>query len=658
MSPGTDPVAGTGSPVGDGTLVEATAASVSPPPPADVERVAAAMNGADVVELIPLEHCAPAPYNPRTFGPKPSPALLQLALSIRRTGQVQPATVRRKGDAYEIVCGERRWRACCLRAKGEAEMVTADAWVGDRDQAAELTAAGPPPTHLRAVVRELTDEQAMEICAVENLEREDLAPLEEAAGVATLLQLYRGDVEAVASRLRRPVSWVAARVRLNTLSPKWRAAIAKEDSGFHTWTAAHLCEVAKLAVKAQDVLLERFRYEVAGVSVKEIRDEIGRSFLTLGLAPFDVEDAALVPKVGACATCPTTSASTPGLFADEGDEIRPSELRKARCLNPGCWSEKLLAHAKQQVHELRKKHGDAALVAEHRYHAPSELQGKLREVGSYGSEYVRAKEGAKGAWPGVHVAGEKLGQVEWFTKRPKGSSSKGGRTKTSDSAAGVESKPTPLKDRRAALDRRRKVLAVSLVADAVKASKAVPTEQDLLALALAFGTKLKADTLSLWYWADETGAKRAGDRWGAFDAALAGLQPKASDTARQKVLAGLWQHQILPVLLSRLNYQGSHTDVGKLWADACRTAGLAQVDHAALLAKAVEELPEPKSWVALARQEKEARKAKAKATGGAKTTTSAAKANGTSKPKPAAPSGPRPRRGRRPAAAAAAEAAP
>lgn len=605
--------------------------------PGDVARVAAAMSGADVVELIPLECCSPAPYNPRKFGAKPSAALIQLALSIRRTGQVQPATVRRQGDGYEIVCGERRWRACCLCTLAEV----ADAQINGGIQpgpgpalageaAEQLATAGPPPRHLRAIVRELTDEQAMEICTVENLEREDLQPLEEAAGVETLLRLYRGDVEAVASRLRRPVSWVAARVRLTTLSPNWRKAIASEERGFETWTAAHLAEVAKLEPKAQDELLRRFHHP-ADASVKDVRASVGASLRTLGLAPFDIEDAALQPKCGACTTCKTTSASTPGLFADEGDEIRPSELRKARCLNPGCWDDKVVAHARAKVRELRKQHGDAAIVADHdSYRLPQDLQQKARRIGNY-SEFSNVKEGTKGAWPGVYAVGEKAGQVEWFTKRAKES----GRAKRRSGKAGGAGAPpvTALKDRRIALDRRRKVLAVGKIAEAVKKSTVTPTSDDLLAVAIAFGTQTKADSLSTYYFG---GNANIGDRWSAFDAAAAILAGKGGAAQLEKALAGFWAAQLRPVLLSRLNYQGSHTDIAKLWTDAQRTAELAGVDAAAHLAKAVEEIPEPKSWEALARQEKEARKAaKVKPAVGSKTG-SAAKAKSTRKAKRAA----------------------
>lgn len=554
--------------------------------------LATSVVAAEQIVQIPLDLCQPSSFNPRVFGTKPTHGLVDLAVSIRRTGQVQPATVRPLGDRYQVVAGERRWRACRLRAKGEAELVPAEAWVGDAAHAAALVAAGPPVDFLRAVVRELTEEQAMEVCVTENLEREDLHPLEEAHGVETMLQLYRGDVEAVAARLSRGVAWVAARARLTHLSAKWQKAIADEERGFQTWTAAHLVEIAKLAPPAQDELLkESFRYHVADATVADVRKAVREQLRALGVAPFDILDAALVPKVGACSTCPTTSASTPGLFADEGDEVQPPDLKKARCLNPGCWRQKQLAAAQAKVAELRREHGDAALVFGNwhdQHQLPEKQRQKARHVEGYG-DFVKVKTGTKGAWPGVYFAGEKAGTVEWFTKRPQGSSG-GSRKKV----AGEERAVTPLAERRKALEKRRKALAVAKASEAIEKSTVVPAVAVLLALAVEFGTKHRGDS-SVDYSFDG----RRGDRWKAFDS--------RSGQGEELLRAALWRDEIRPVLLARLVY-GSHLDIDKLFSGARRTGELAGVDVAALLMQAIEELPEPKSWKKLAEDERAAKK--------------------------------------------------
>jgi len=572
--------------------------------PATVESGSPAI--AERVVLIPLEHCKPSAYNPRTFGPKPSESLVELACSIRRTGQVQPATVRPlEGGVLEIVAGERRWRACRLRAKGEAELTPADAYVADAALGAELVAAGPPVEHLRAVVRELTDAEAQEVCVVENLDREDLQPLEEANGVETLLRLNKGDVEAVAARLSKPVSWVAARVRLLNLTPAWRKALGDEQRGLHTWTTGHLVEVAKLEANAQNSLLDVYRYNASGTSVDDVRRRVRAELRTLGAAPFEILDAALVPKAGACSTCKTTSASTPGLFADEGDEVQPSDLKRARCLNPLCWGEKAIAAAKVKVAELRAAGaGDVAIVYDE-YHdqheLPREMQQKARHVGGSYSGFERVKEGTKGAFAGVYAVGKKAGKVEWFKKQAERSSGGGHQKKK---GADGEKAVTPLADRRKALNRRRIVFAVQKAAAAVEKSDAVPDDSVLLNLALIFGTKGKFDSLGDYYYdVDRPSSMGGRDRWKDYD-----NTGKAKTVERS---AALWQKQIRPVLISRLNYQGTHTDVAKLLANAKRIGDLVGVNVDALYTQAIADLPEPKSWAKVAADEKSAKKAKA-----------------------------------------------
>ncbi len=97
----------------------------------------------------------PNPFQPRkTFAAEP---LDELKASIAEYGVLVPVIVRRRGDGYELVAGERRWRAC---------------------------AALQRPT-IPAIVRASDDRQTLELAIVENLQREDLNPLEEAAGLCS-----------------------------------------------------------------------------------------------------------------------------------------------------------------------------------------------------------------------------------------------------------------------------------------------------------------------------------------------------------------------------------------------------------------------------------------------------------------------------------------
>lgn len=110
----------------------------------------------------------------------------QLAKSISANGVVQPILVRRKGDRFEIIAGERRWRA--------AEKVGL--------------------TKIPAVVRNIPDEKVLEIALIENIQREDLNPIEEARAYGRLIETLGLTQEAVAVRVGRDRSYVTNYLRL------------------------------------------------------------------------------------------------------------------------------------------------------------------------------------------------------------------------------------------------------------------------------------------------------------------------------------------------------------------------------------------------------------------------------------------------------------
>ena len=120
-------------------------------------------------------------------------ALQELSDSIARHGLLQPITVRPlPGGGYQIVAGERRWRA------------------------ARMAGLETVPV----VVRELSDEEAMELALIENLQREDLNPAEEAEGYRALMEQYGLTQEQVAERVGKSRSAVANTVRLLGLPPE------------------------------------------------------------------------------------------------------------------------------------------------------------------------------------------------------------------------------------------------------------------------------------------------------------------------------------------------------------------------------------------------------------------------------------------------------
>lgn len=140
------------------------------------------------VETLPLREIEPDPDQPRkTFD---NETLSELASSIAEHGLLQPIAVRpRPRGGYLIVAGERRWRACRMAGLNEVPVV----------------------------VKDVTDEQAMELALVENLQREDLDPVEEAAGIRELMTRCDLTQEQAAQKLGKSRSALANSLRLLNL---------------------------------------------------------------------------------------------------------------------------------------------------------------------------------------------------------------------------------------------------------------------------------------------------------------------------------------------------------------------------------------------------------------------------------------------------------
>jgi ParB family transcriptional regulator, chromosome partitioning protein len=133
---------------------------------------------------IPLDLVQPNPLQPRKrFDDQ---ALAELTESIRASGVIQPVVVRRTGEAYELIAGERRWRAAKLAGL----------------------------TKIPAVVRDVTNAESLELALVENLLREDLNPIEAAEGYRQLLADFGWTQEQLGQRIGKDRSSIANALRL------------------------------------------------------------------------------------------------------------------------------------------------------------------------------------------------------------------------------------------------------------------------------------------------------------------------------------------------------------------------------------------------------------------------------------------------------------
>ena len=195
-------------------------------------------NGADIM-LIPVEMIEPNPFQPRmSFD---SEALEELAESIRSLGLIQPVTVRRKSaDRYQIISGERRFRACRMAGMEE----------------------------IPAYIRDTNDQGMLEMAIVENIQREDLDPIEVAMSYERLIEECHLTQEQMALRVGKKRASVTNYLRLLKLPAK-----IQHDLKVGLLSVGH----AKVLLGIEDERLQEQLCDLVikgGLSVRQLEDKI------------------------------------------------------------------------------------------------------------------------------------------------------------------------------------------------------------------------------------------------------------------------------------------------------------------------------------------------------------------------------------------------
>lgn len=221
------------------------------------------------LEEIEIAVIIPNPYQPRQHFDEE--ALVSLTESIREVGVLQPILVRPSGDGYEIIAGERRWRA---------------------SQRVGLTT-------IPAVIRETEDTDALEQALIENLHRSDLNPLEEAAAYQQLIEDFALTHEQVAKRVGRSRAGVTNTLRLLQLPPAIQKAV--RDGQISMGHARALLGTPDRAL--QEKLARRIAAE--GLSVRAVEEEVRLSV--------DGPDESGAPK-RASSSAGSTKLRPPGLL--------------------------------------------------------------------------------------------------------------------------------------------------------------------------------------------------------------------------------------------------------------------------------------------------------------------------------------------------------
>lgn len=247
-------------------------------------------------------------------------SLFELAESIRENGVLQPIVVRPKDGKHELVCGERRYRASML-VKGA---------IKTRDT-------------IPAVVREMTDEEALELQIIENLQRKDVHPMEEAVAFKNLIEYKKLAVPEIAKRVGKNPKYVAERLKLNELIDQFQKAFYK-----NRMTLVTAMKICKLSPDDQ----KDFWDDEGDLDGQiQMNDYTMKRYIgDLSNAPFDIADPDLHKKMGACTNCQFNTASNTLLF--------PEAAHSSKCMNSSCYKQKSIVSFDQ---ELKKAMDDTTI---------------------------------------------------------------------------------------------------------------------------------------------------------------------------------------------------------------------------------------------------------------------------------------------------------
>lgn len=289
-------------------------------------------------QVLELSTIRPSPTNPRKRFDEVK--LEELAASIKAKGVLQPILVRPVRiaqttrtkltkditvaevsgylDAFELIAGERRFRA--------AKLAGLDT--------------------IRAIVADLTDREALEIQVIENEQREDVLPSEKAAGYQQLLT-QGATVEEIAGRIGKSMATVRGILLLARMPPGLAEAV--DEGKLPRTTAELVCRVpsADLRERAAAEVLRGHAWSTAPMSFREAKDHIEANYtVELKGAPFKLADAKLCQEAGSCKDCPKRVGNL-----QKEDPETWNGARADVCTDPGCYRNKVF---RQQEKDRQK----------------------------------------------------------------------------------------------------------------------------------------------------------------------------------------------------------------------------------------------------------------------------------------------------------------
>lgn len=266
-------------------------------------------------QILPIGQIVESATNPRRHYAEQ--AMQELTESIKRHGVLVPLLVRPVNGSFEIIAGSRRFKAA-LAAKLEV---------------------------LPVRIKEIGDNEALEIQILENLVREDVHPLEEAQGYKMLLGRPGYDVSAIVAKIAKSESYVYQRLKLCDLIPAAQKSFLEDKI-----TARHALLICRLQSKDQKLALAECFDEYPNINGKpalkgavHLADWIQHNIhLDLHSVPFKKDLA--FPFAGPCTECPKRTGFLPQLF--------PDIAKKDTCTDPICYKRKLAAFIENEKQDF------------------------------------------------------------------------------------------------------------------------------------------------------------------------------------------------------------------------------------------------------------------------------------------------------------------
>ncbi|WP_042478388.1 ParB/RepB/Spo0J family partition protein [Bacillus ndiopicus] len=203
------------------------------------------------VQQIAIDKLVANPFQPRKLFQ--DEALEELAQSIKEHGIIQPIIARKKGRKFEIIAGERRYRAAKLAGLAE----------------------------IPVIVKEMTEQQMMEVAILENLQREDLTPIEEAEAYSSLIEQLNFTQEDLANRLGKSRPHIANHIRLLQLPEEIRALVNDGSLTMgHGRTLLGLKNKRQIVEVAKKVIAQQLNVRQLEALVQSLNENVSRETKT------------------------------------------------------------------------------------------------------------------------------------------------------------------------------------------------------------------------------------------------------------------------------------------------------------------------------------------------------------------------------------------